>query len=83
MKIGDICEVNATTVCVSATLSEVAHLLCNSYMDAIVVVASPVRRPTAIGIITYRQLLDTLTRGGDLESTHVLNVLEKNPLLGK
>jgi CBS domain-containing protein len=81
VKIGDICEVNATTVCADATLTEVAQLLSNSYTDAIVAIASPVPRPTAIGIVTYRQLLDALGRGADLRDLHVLDVLEPNPLV--
>lgn len=81
MKIGNVCEVNVTTVCASATLIEAAQLLRNSYMEAIVAIASPVPRPTVIGIVTYGQLLDALRRGGDLKSLHVLDILDANPLV--
>jgi CBS domain-containing protein len=81
VKIGDICEVNVTTVCTSATLTEAAYLLHNSYMDAIVAIASPVPRPTVLGIITYGQLLDALGRGNDLKSVRVLDVLDAHPLV--
>ena len=81
MKIGDVCEVNAATVCANATLVEAAQLLRNSYMDAIVAIASPVPRPTVIGIVTYGQLLDAFRRGEDLNILHVLDVLDANPLV--
>jgi len=81
LTLGTICDRNPATVCASATLEEAARLLSNSYMDAIVAIASPVQRPTAVGIVTYRELLNSLTRGNDLERAHVLDVLDRNPLV--
>jgi CBS domain-containing protein len=81
MKVGEICDFNATTVCANSTLAEAAQLLSNSYIEAIVAIAAPVPRPTAIGIITYREVLNALVLGDDLKSMHVLDVLDANPLV--
>jgi predicted transcriptional regulator len=81
LTIGAICNRDAVTVNADATLREAAQLLSNSYADAIVAIASPVQRPTAIGVITYRELLNALARGNDLEHVHVLDVLDRNPLV--
>jgi CBS domain-containing protein len=81
LTLGTICDRDPATVCASATLEEAAQLLSNSYMDAIVAIASPVQRPTAIGIITYRELMNSLTLGNDPERAHVLDVLDRNPLV--
>lgn len=81
MNIGDICNRDPATVCASATLSEAARLLSDSYADAIVAIASPVQRPTAVGIITYEDLMNTLAFGSGLKQVRVLDVLDRNPLL--
>jgi CBS domain-containing protein len=81
VNIGEICNRDAATVCASATLNEAARLLSDSYGDAVVAIASLVQRPTAIGIITYRELLNALALGGDLQYLRVLDVLDCNPLI--
>ena len=81
MKIGDVCERNAATVCANATLTEAAQLLRNSYMDVIVAIASQVARPTVVGIVTYHQLLEALKRGDDPGRMRVLDILDANPLV--
>jgi CBS domain-containing protein len=79
--LGAICDRAPATVCASATLEEAAGLLANSYMNALVAIASPVQRPTAIGIITYREILNSLALGNDPQRRRVLDVLDRNPLV--
>jgi len=55
--------------------------LFNSDADAVVAIASAAQRPTVIGIITYRDLLNVLSLGSGLDSVHVLEVLDRNPLV--
>jgi CBS domain-containing protein len=81
VNVGTICDRIAVTVCASATLDEAAQLLTQTCTDAIVAIASPVPRPTAIGMVTYRELLNLLLRGGDLKRARVLDVLDANPLV--
>jgi CBS domain-containing protein len=81
VNIGQICNHDVATVCASATLQEAARLLSNSYADAVVAIASPVQRPTVIGMITYRDLLNALLIGSALERVQVLDVLDRNPLV--
>ncbi len=80
MHIGTICDTDATTVSVNTALSDAARLLSTGYADALVVIASPARRPTAIGMLTYREIQKALMRGDDLESVRVLDVLDADPL---
>jgi CBS domain-containing protein len=82
-KIGAICNHAAITVCASATLAEAAHLLCDNRADAIVAVASAVERPTAVGVVTDRDILAALlaNRNADLWSLKVVSILARNPLV--
>jgi len=76
-----ICDREPATVCASATLNEVAQLLSNYHRDAIVAIASPVQRPTAVGIVTYLEILHALASGSDLKHLRVIDVLSRNPLI--
>ena len=81
MNVRQVCNREPATVCVHATLSEAAQLLANSYSDAVVAIASPAQRPTAIGVITYREIVNAIASGSVLERTRVLDVLDRNPLV--
>jgi len=81
MNVKEICNQDATTACAGISLSELAALLGARCCDAAVIVASPVVRPTALGIVTYREILEALLRGADLARTRVVDVLDRNPLL--
>lgn len=82
MNVGSICNEDVMTICADATLSDAAHLLCDNRIDAIVVVASPVRRPTAIGIITDRDILRAmLEHSTGLAGLRVLDVLSRRPVV--
>jgi CBS domain-containing protein len=75
LTVGAICDRHPTTVCAHDTLGQAAHLLSNSYADAIVAIASAVQRPTVIGIITYRDVVNALLLGNDLDRVQVMEVL--------
>jgi predicted transcriptional regulator len=81
VNVGEICNCDAATVCATASLAEAAESLSNSYADAIVVIASPVQRPTAIGVITYREIVNALAWSVDLKRTRVIDVLDRNPVV--
>ena len=81
MHIGTICDTDATTVSAGTDLSQAARLLSSGFADALVVVATPAQRPTAIGILTYREIQKVLMGGDDLKSARVLDVLNPNPLV--
>jgi CBS domain-containing protein len=52
MKVGDICTRNPATVSTSATLAEVARLMTDRHIGAVIVTKAPLDRPIASGIIT-------------------------------
>jgi CBS domain-containing protein len=82
MNVGAICNQNVMTLCADATLSDAAQLLCSRSVDAIVVIASAVPRPTAIGIITDRDIVRAmLDHGGKLAGLRVLDILSRRPLM--
>jgi CBS domain-containing protein len=82
MNVGDICRRDVTTVTANATLVDAARLLCDSGAEAIVAIASSASRPTAIGVLTDRDILRAmLDRDGDLSGLNVVDILSRRPLV--
>ncbi len=82
MKVGDICRRDVATVTAHMTLADAARLLCESSAEAIVAIASSASRPTAIGVVTDRDILRAmLDRGGDLSGLNVVDILSRQPLV--
>jgi CBS domain-containing protein len=82
MNIGNICRRDVTTITVNTPLAEAARTLCESSSEAMVAIASSVRQPTAVGILTDRDILRALLeRGGDLSGARVVDILPRNPLV--
>lgn len=82
MNVGDICRRDVATVTANATLLDAARLLCDSGAEAIVAIASSASRPTAIGVVTDRDILRALLdRDGDLSGLNVVDILSRRPLM--
>jgi CBS domain-containing protein len=82
MKIGAICNEKVVTVGVAATLAEAGRSLAEHHVEALVVIASAVPRPTAIGIITDRDILRAaIEHPGDFTDLRVLDILSPTPLV--
>ena len=82
MNVGDICRRDVATVTANATLLDAARLLCDSGAEAIVAIASSASRPTAIGVVTDRDILRAmLDRDGDLSGLNVVDILSRRPLM--
>lgn len=81
LTVGAICDRYPATICATGSLGQAAQLLANSPADAIVAIASAVTRPTVIGMITYRELMNALVLGNGLDGMHVIDVLNRNPLV--
>lgn len=81
MKVGDICTRNPATVSTSATLAEVARLMKDRHIGAVIVTKAPLDRPVATGIITDRDIACAqLDRTSDLASLSAEEVMTRNPL---
>jgi len=81
MKIGDICTRNPATVSTSATLAEVARLMKDRHIGAVIVTKAPLDRPVVTGIITDRDIACAqLDRRSDLASLSAEEVMTRNPL---
>jgi CBS domain-containing protein len=82
MKIGDICTRNAITVSPAATLAEVARLMRDRNVGAVIVTKAPLDQPVAVGIITDRDIACTqLDRHCDLNSLSAADAMTRNPLV--
>ncbi len=82
MKVGAICKEDAVTICADAKLADAAQTLAANRVDALVVIASAVQRPTAIGIITDREILHAaLEHPGDFTNLRVIDILSRTPLV--
>ncbi len=82
MNVGQICTRQAVTICADAALTEAKRLMCENHVDAVVVIAAPVERPTALGIITDRDIARVeLERPADVAQLPVSVVLSRNPLV--
>lgn len=82
MKIGAICNQKVVTVCAAATLAEAGRSLAEHQVEALVVIASAVQRPTAIGIVTDRDIVRAaIEHPGDFTDLRVLDILSRTPLV--
>ncbi len=82
MKIGQVCTRGVATITSSAPLIEVARLMCERQVGAVVVVSSPNERPVPIGIITDRDIVRAqLERVADLSRVRVEEVMTRDPLV--
>ena len=56
MNVGELCSRDLVAVPPSTPLSEVARLMCERHVGAVVVVQSPMDQPVAVGVITDRDI---------------------------
>jgi CBS domain-containing protein len=82
VSVGQVCTQRAVTVCANASLTEAKQLMRERGVDALVVIASPVTRPTALGIITHQDIVRTdVRRTADISQLHISDVLSRDPLV--
>lgn len=82
MNVRDVCSRNLASVPVSASLSEVAMLMRDRRVGAVVVLKGPVSDPVAAGIVTDRDIVRAqLERASDLSSICVADVMTADPLI--
>ena len=81
MNIGQVCSQPAATVDLSATLAEAAVLMRDRNVGAVIVTQSPSDRPTAVGVITDRDIVRAqLDHAADLSSLCVEHAMSREPL---
>jgi CBS domain-containing protein len=82
MNVGDMCTRNPATVSTSATLAEVARLMKDRHIGAVIVTRAPLDRPVVMGIITDRDVACAqLGRRADLASMSAEEVMTRDPLV--
>lgn len=82
MNVGDVCSRQVPTICATEPLAGALSRLRSQDVKALVVIASPARHPTAIGMITDRDIAQVvLERYGDVHELAVMDVLRASPLV--
>jgi len=82
MNVEQICSRPAITVQASATLLEVAELMRDHHVGAIVVTKAPIDQPVAAGIITDRDIVRAqLAHTADLSRLRAEQVMTRDPLV--
>jgi CBS domain-containing protein len=82
MNVGQISSRNLVSAPVSAPLSEIARLMYERHVGAVVVTKAPADQPVAAGIITDRDVvLAQLNRTADLSRLRAEDVMTRDPLV--
>jgi CBS domain-containing protein len=81
MKVGEMCSRGVVSVFESASLREVAALMKERHVGAVVIVRKFLSAPQPVGIITDRDIVRAqLTHVADLSRLCVADVMTKSPL---
>jgi CBS domain-containing protein len=81
MDIGEICSRRPVTASASAPLSEVAQLMYENRVGTVVLTMAPADRPTAVGIITDRDVVCAqIEHGADLSRLPASRQMTADPL---
>lgn len=82
MRVGELCSRDLVAVAPTTPLSEVARLMCERHVGAVVVVKSPMDQPAAIGVITDRDMTRAqLARASELSQIFSDQVMSRDPLV--
>jgi CBS domain-containing protein len=82
VNVGQVCTQRAVTICANAPLMEAKQVMCDRGVDAVVVIASAVTRPTALGIITQQDIARAdVVRAANISRLRVSDVLSRDPLV--
>jgi len=82
MEIGNVCTRNPVTVPAGEPLAQVARLMSQRHVGAIIVVKQPLDRPVPAGIITDRDVVRAqLEHHADLAMLNAERVMTREPLV--
>lgn len=82
MNVGQICSRNLVSAPASAPLSDIAKLMHDRRVGAVVITKAPLDRPVAVGIITDRDIVRAqLERKSDLAHLSAEDVMTRDPLV--
>lgn len=82
MNIGQIATKGAITASPATPLVEVAHLMLEGNVGAVVITKSPLDSPVIVGIVTDRDIVRTqFDRAASLSSLHAEDAMTRDPLV--
>lgn len=82
MLVGSLCSLHPVTVSPSALISDVARLMRDRHIGAVIVTEGGPERSRPVGMITDRDIVRAqLERSGDLSRLSAVEVMTPNPLV--
>jgi CBS domain-containing protein len=82
MNVGQLCSRHLVSAPASTPLSQVARLMHDAHVGAVVVTKSPIDQPVAAGMITDRDIMRAqLSRTADLSRLRAEDVMTRDPLV--
>jgi len=82
MSVAEVCTRGAVTVLSSAALDEVAAIMRDRHVGAVVVTKAPLDAPVVVGIVTDRDIVRAqLERAEPLSRMRADEVMTRNPLI--
>jgi len=82
MNVGQICSRNVASLPASAPLHDVARLMHDRHVGAIVLTRAPLDQPVPVGMITDRDIVRAqLDRAADLTRIRAEDVMSREPLV--
>jgi len=81
MKVAEVCSRRPITASASASLQDVARLMFEKHVGAVILTRTPADRPVAVGIITDRDVICAqVEHGADLSSLPAAKHMTQDPL---
>jgi CBS domain-containing protein len=81
MKVGEVCSRRPITASASASLQDVARLMFEKHVGAVILTTTPADRPVPAGIITDRDIICAqIGHGADLSSLPAAKHMTQDPL---
>jgi CBS domain-containing protein len=82
MNVGQVCSRNLVSAASSASLADLAKLMHDRHVGAVVITKAPLDRPVAIGIVTDRDIVRAqLERKSELARLAAEDIMTRDPLV--
>lgn len=82
MNVGQLCGRDLVSASAGTALSDVASLMCQRDVGAVVITKAPIDQPVAVGIVTDRDIMRAqLTRTADFNRLCAADVMTRDPLV--
>jgi CBS domain-containing protein len=81
MNVGEICTRNPISAPAHTPVMEVARLMCERHVGAVVITRAPLDNPVAAGVLTDRDIVRALIERQDLARLRAEDIMAREPLV--